>query len=635
MFTYMFSEIIFKKDNYKDYEILGSEINNHLKNLGRINILIGQNNSGKSRFLRTLFSDNDFDFLLRNHDISNLRNLIGQKHLQIRKALDAIYMNDADEIFSKINKIKNELIYFNANTTKSLVSNLYQLAQDYISKERFTGWTRHENMISTRTPDEIIPTINKIGEKLQSAIQSVFPSNFNFEINKIYVPILRGLRPIQIEPDINHKFQNNYDNYKLRTLKDYFDLKSEKVHNEIFTGLNLYEDTKKSLLGRKEERDKIKSFEEFLSSTFFNSSPVSLIPDINNDVLLIGIGSDERPVYDLGDGIQSIIIMLYPLFFNQDKNLLVFIEEPENFLHPGMQRIFIEALMRIEFKNYQYFISTHSNHFLDITLDLRDISVYTFKRVVAEDNDGSCTVIENTNNENIRVLDLIGVRNSSIFLSNCTIWVEGITDRLYLRKYVDVYQDYLLTIGSIKKKLREDIHYSFIEYGGSNITHYSFSENEAFDKIKASRLSNRVFLIADSDNADVDIKNAKAERLKNLKKNLGKHFFQINGKEIENLLSEQILVSTISKIEKISPDKLLYERNRLLFKNYQKDGLGNFIQNTFKGLKRTYKEKSGTIKNKLLFCQSAIESIKTFDDLSKPAQQLTKTVFDFIVLNNK
>ena len=157
-------------------------------------------------------------------------------------------------------------------------------------------------------------------------------------------------------------------------------------------------------------------------------------------MLYVGIGGgEEYPIYELGDGIQSIIILTYPLFFHQGEDLLFFIEEPEHGLHPGMQRVFMETLMREEFSSLQYFLTTHSNHLLDITLDIEQVSIYTFRKDTAAAEKDQF-VIENVDNDHTNSLELIGVRNSSVFLSNCTIWVEGITDRIYIRKYLDVYQ---------------------------------------------------------------------------------------------------------------------------------------------------------------------------------------------------
>ena len=88
-----------------------------------------------------------------------------------------------------------------------------------------------------------------------------------------------------------------------------------------------------------------------------------------------------------------------------------------------------------EFKNTQVFVTTHSNHLLDLTLDFNNLcSIFSFERKSDKE-----FIIKNVT-PNKEVLELLGARSSSVFLSNCVIWVEGITDRLYIRKFLELYQ---------------------------------------------------------------------------------------------------------------------------------------------------------------------------------------------------
>ena len=79
--------------------------------------------------------------------------------------------------------------------------------------------------------------------------------------------------------------------------------------------------------------------------------------------------------------------------------------------------------------------------------------------------------------------------------------MEGIYDRGYLRKYLEIFQR------QNDMPFVEDIDYSFVEYSGSNITHWCFSDDDSkenrlypeIENILANRLSNRILLIADGD----------------------------------------------------------------------------------------------------------------------------------------
>lgn len=493
----------------------------------------------------------------------------------------------------------------------------------------------------------------------KNTIEKYFPIT-NYEFKKIYVPILRGLRnPVDRG---NQFFINNTKNeelfndlYATRTLHDY------KLKTEIFTGLTLYEDVKKLLLGTHEERDIIKKFEIFLSENFFNYENVTLIPKHDSDVIHVTIGNErDIPIYNLGDGIQSIIILTFPLFKNIGKKLLVFIEEPELFLHPGMQRILIETFLRKEFEQFQYFISTHSNHLLDLTLDLDDtndqkdlISIFTSKKEKTDEN--KSFVIENVSSDDNVTLKLLGVRNSSIFLSNCTIWVEGITDRLYLRHYFDIYQKDEKNKDSNFRVYKEDLHFSFVEYSGGNITHWSFldDENELEPTINVKKICNKIFLIADKDYEDESTKETEKKlRHEKLKNNLGITFEPLDCVEIENLIKENVLFEIIRELEGLDSTSNLKTKkdiSKYSYEDYKNKRIGKFIDSNF--LKKTtrkgnnsegkkeegfykYAEKSGTIKDKKSFCKIAIKYTKNIQDLTSDSLTLCKSIYNFISKHN-
>ena len=397
----------------------------------------------------------------------------------------------------------------------------------------------------------------------------------------------------------------------------------------------MYEATKKLLLGQRSDREKVRDFENFLSETFFQNREVNIVPRDGSDVLYIGIGGgEEYPIYNLGDGIQSIIILTYPLFFNQGRELLFFIEEPEHGLHPGMQRVFMETLMREEFSSFQYFLTTHSNHLLDITLDINQVSIYTFEQDRSRTDDAHF-LIENVDNEHINTLELIGVRNSSVFLSNCTIWVEGITDRIYIRRYLDVYQE------DKGVKFKEDLHYSFVEYAGGNITHWSFLEapDPEHPNIEVERLCGKLFLITDKDDAGLkkdgtaDKRYTKKQlRHQKLRRSLGDRYCCLDCREIENTLSPEILKKVVQDYEGSEVD-LAYKN--FDYTEYKNKYLGSFIEANVTGISKGYKSQSGTIKDKVNFAKKAVHHINSVEDLSQEARNLTEKLYEFIKSNNQ
>jgi hypothetical protein len=227
-------------------------------------------------------------------------------------------------------------------------------------------------------------------------------------------------------------------------------------------------------------------------------------------------------------------------------------------------------------------------------------------------------------------LELLGVRNSSVFLSNCTIWVEGITDRRYLAHYLNLHVKNLRDTGSSAKEFKEDLHYSFVEYGGANITHWSFLENIP-DAIQVDRLCARLFLIADK---DTFVAGGKADRHEKLRRALNERFHLLECKEIENLLRSHVLKKVVTSYEKSEPTFKPVQR-----KDYATKPLGAFIENELlagtKTRKGSYAADNGAVTDKVNFCDKAIVAIGSYDDLCEEAKQIAKKLYDFIAANNR
>lgn len=679
----MYREILLDTEELKPYSFLNTykketeeekenkeEKTKILKNLSNINIFIGANNSGKSRFLRTVFSKKNIGIKINTEKIKdNEINIFNKNLKKFNENINDLKENITDDHIYGIEREKFEKIDFiRKNETPN--ENLFYISLEQKKKsleklptkiKPIIGDNNSYSSISERSDknEKIEKTKSDIKniQKLQQNIEGIYS---NYITENIYIPTIRGLRGFTYT---NEKKQKDY--YKERTEKDYF---KDGYNGTIYTGLSLYDDVKELLLGLTNEREKVKKFEKFLSENFFDNRGFTIIPNIKDNVVYVKIGYEkDYPIYELGDGIQAIIILTYPLFFNEGKKLKVFYEEPDMYLHPAFQRIFLETLMRDEFKDFQFFLTTHSNHFLDMTLDYEEekftTSIYTFqKKENAENEEFS---IENVKSGNSNILELLGVRNSSVFLSNCTIWVEGITDRMYLRKYLEVFQN---SLEKEDRHFKENIHYSFVEYGGNNITHWSFLEDkDEVKNIDVEKLCGKLFLISDKDDNDKErfkkklmsdyeeitkeenekldeileqtqinntseiekflseinkisekktetllkilkgeSKTEKQKRQDKLENKLGDTYYCLDAKEIENIIHENILKEIIIKFEKDECEDIDF--SKLKFDNYKDKALGKFIDENIENLSREYKD-GNTIKDKVKFAKYAIEAI--------------------------
>ncbi|WP_347790109.1 AAA family ATPase [Solibacillus sp. CAU 1738] len=609
--------------------------------LSKVNIFVGSNNSGKSRFLRGIFAtDNKISFMPPEEmvDVKKYYNILIDFMDEI---ISAITKNSLEgigklEVNQLINDIKESEHTPFLKEDRDLFSHFYRLI-DQINELNNSSPVSIKSSVSVgaNTRNQVITNLKTLINDYQSKISEITPSgrsNYKINFKRVYIPTLRGLRGYVDTIDTGK------DIYKERTKNDYFKETPETL--EIQTGLNLYDEITDMLLGSVQQRYNMLKFQEFLSESFFDRQQVTLTPVRNSDIIKVKIGTEkEKNISELGDGIQSLIILTFPLFKFLEHNLLLFIEEPELYLHPGMQRKFIEIILDEQFAHHQFFFTTHSNHFLDMTLDIDKISVYKFRKTLGE-HSGNPTEeldatfsIENVSNEDKSVLQELGVKNSAVLLSNCTIWVEGITDRLYIRRFLKVFQESHPEL----KQFKEDIHYSFVEYSGGNITHWSFlDEDEKVDdaghaSMNAEKICSTLFLISDKDGDD------KRPRQEKLKLVLGDRYFCLECKEIENILSADTIREVISEYEKSTLEHLT--NKDFTQDDYNNMHLGTFINSLLpEGTRKrrgSYAADSGTIVNKLDFCKKAINHITTYDQLSEEAQKLSQVLYDFIKAHNE
>lgn len=580
----------------------------YLSDLKKINIFVGANNSGKSRFLRQIYKSTSNDFVY-NKDLNS----------------------ELNDIYKSLYPKFNDLFYM--NDLKSLIDSK---TGDYIGR-----YNAFYKTISTKDHEQNgygqiwdLQVANEIRAKMiQKNIYELLPGNSAIKSRHIYVPILRGLRHLDFQNGLDSK----EDLYCRRTDLDY-DLKIE--NGETFSGLSVYREIKRMLLGKRENRRFIREFEDFLSNSFFQNKSVTLVPAYDTDILSISInGQEDREIFNVGDGIQSIIISTFQAFKYQDENLLLCIEEPEMTMHPSMQRILIETLAT-KFDKLQVFLTTHSNHFLDLTYDYPDdVSVFSFE----ESNEKF--YIKNVTS-NTKILDLLGVRNSSVFLSNCVIWTEGVTDRMLIRR--------LLEFKNISFK--EDYHYTFAEYGGSNLENFDFSDGEIPDALKVLSISKTNYLVADNDNIKGDTeeerRNPKYIRRRNIEKLLGKKHFFDGHIEIENLIPYKIWYKVVEKILKDKPGK------EITLREFSEDNEKSFneklTKNKIGALFREYLVQSKNTKvpgyiskndiqclgeDKKMIMKYVIDEIEESNiklvDFPKEAHNLINSIADFIQFSNE
>lgn len=609
------------------YECNNSQNQTYLV-VNKLNLFIGVNNSGKSRLIRNIFISNKVE--LEYHSKEMHAQILNSTYKGMHQfaTLNDLGARGGDMILpSEMARFTGELPL--SQDERNRLVKKYNIANRWISSETWGNLGVNPNIQSM--------LVNETRSNKLAQLDEISNHRAHF-----YIPILRGMRP----------FDRNNDSYLRRTVDDYFrntqtdptfklnNPKDNQRDHEIsiVTGLHLYELFTKHLLGKPEQRKAIAQYEKFLGDEFFEGKAVTLIPAHDNDTIEIQIGDDPQfPIFHVGDGLQQIIIITSAAFLREEPSLF-FIEEPEQSLHAGLLRQL--ATFLIKHTNHQYFITTHSNHLLDL-IDHRDqITIHKVSKVSGKDK----IQITEYSDTDRTLLEELGVRPSSVYLANSTIWVEGITDRLYLRFFMKAYVE-KITDEARKVKLGgflENYHYAFVEYQGGGIAHWNFDDddvdNSEPDGLCALRASANAFLICDGDTKS-------KPRTMRLQEQLGARLHILPHKEMENILPHNVIVSTaellFDSMQEITKSGLFFDAVKRKKPPYfsSDKGIGKLLDSALKvtGKRRVFAEESGTIKNKVKFCNTAIKYMMgnpTAWEITSELDELCTKIFGHVENNN-
>ena len=252
--------------------------------------------------------------------------------------------------------------------------------------------------------------------------------------------------------------------------------------------------------------------------------------DIPHDRKTINIDTSGYylPLETFGAGVHELVMLASRILLSQGN--VVLLEEPEVHLHPQLQRKLIAFIA--EKVEGQFFLSTHSSAIIDAD----GVSVFGVKL-----GESGSTVEPLLRDQRQRVFfhDL-GYKPSELLQSNCVIWVEGPSDRLYLLHW----------IGITGSNLREGIDFSIVFYGGRLLSHLSASEetetNELIDILAVNRFA---AVVIDSDRgADAQFLNATKTRVIDEIEKAGGFTWVTAGREIENYVPSDVRLSSIKSV---------------------------------------------------------------------------------------
>jgi energy-coupling factor transporter ATP-binding protein EcfA2 len=163
---------------------------------------------------------------------------------------------------------------------------------------------------------------------------------------------------------------------------------------------------------------------------------------------------------------------------------LILLDEPDRHLHPSLQRVMLEMIATEGHRlNAQIIIATHSSVLTNPELGRR---VGAKAVVVAR---GRCEELVDAR----RVLDDLGVTSGDLVQANGLIWVEGPSDRLYLKSWIELCARAKGFAAPIER-----VHYAFVSYGGALLKHLALSDASS-EKLDLRAVNRNFFIVIDRD----------------------------------------------------------------------------------------------------------------------------------------
>ena len=417
----------FQLFNYKSFQDSGL-----LEFTQGINIIVGQNNAGKTALLEALtlnFGD------VPHRSIKTLKTPLSTLDNTLSKSKIYIYL-EKKELRLMIDQYLPLIIPMEANMEAN-----GEQAEKTVNK--FIEWMNQDNDVKflvSLSSNNVIDVANTdltfgIYSHTTQVTGSQNGENTYYSINvkqtvsdelKLY-SIIQSARPSEI---IAGKLFRLLQSRIYRFYAERLNISKCAFGNQSILAPNASNlaEVLNSLQSRNSEN--FNDYNKYINQIFSHIQRIAVEPRDNNQLEIMVWNIDPKSkredlavsLSSCGTGIGQVLAILY-VVINSPEARTIIIDEPQSFLHPGAAKKLIEILK--QFPQHQYFIATHSPTIINAANPSKIIMLKY------EDCETKVSAINAKEaREQRSLLAEVGVSLSDVFGADNILWVEGPTEQI-------------------------------------------------------------------------------------------------------------------------------------------------------------------------------------------------------------